>query len=84
MSLSTQIKSTLTILAVFAAFGFAALTRAQPLSELGDTTVLHTRILITAPDANASEESRIAHVRVGTPIAVGAQPTAKDIERASR
>ena len=84
MSLSLQIKSTLAMLAVFAAFGFAALTRAQSLSEPVDTTVSHTRVLITLPDASGSEESRIAHVRVGMPIAVGAQPTAKDIERASR
>ncbi|HEX7916205.1 hypothetical protein [Rudaea sp.] len=82
MNFSTQIKCTVAALALFAAVGATALTRAETVAEPID--VVHTRIEISAPTSIDADTAPIARVHVGNPIAVDANPTAADIARASR
>lgn len=84
MNFSTQIKCTAAALALFAAVGFTALTRAETISASTAIDIVHTRIEISAPTALDADSAPIARVRVGNPVAVGAHPTAADVERASR
>ena len=84
MNFSTQIKCTVAALALFAAVGFTALTRAEMVGAAAANDVVHTRIEISAPASIDADDVRTARVRVGNPLAVGANPTAADIERASR
>lgn len=80
MNFATQIKCTVAALALFAAVGVAALTRAE--TALADG--LHPRVEVGAPIPVDAETAGVARVDVGAPIAVGANATAEDIERASR
>ena len=84
MNFSTQIKCTVAALAPFASVGFIALTRAETMSKPASADVVHTRIEISAPTELDAEDAPTARVHVGNPVAVDANPTAADIERASR
>jgi len=84
MNFTTQIKCTVAALALFAAVGFTALTRAETASKSTAADVVHTRIEISAPTDLDAEDAPTARVHVGNPVAVDANPTAADIERASR
>lgn len=84
MNFSTQIKCTLAALALFAAVGVTALTRAETVSKPATTDVVHTRIEISAPASIDADSVQTASVRVGNPIEVDANPTREDIARASR
>lgn len=80
MNFATQIKCTVAALALFAAVGFAALTRA----ETATSNELRPRVEVGAPIPVDAETAKVARVHVGAPIEVDATPTAADIERASR
>ena len=80
MNFITQIKCTAAALALFAALGLVALTRA----ETAATDGLHPRVEVGAPIPVDAETVKVARVHVGAPIEVDANPTAEDIERASR
>ncbi len=84
MNFATQIKCTVAALAMFAAIGFAALTKAETVSKPNGLDVVQTRIEITAPASVDVDAAKTARVHVGNPIMVDANPTAEDIERASR
>ncbi|MFT3790596.1 MAG: hypothetical protein QM741_05880 [Rudaea sp.] len=84
MDFSTQIKCTIAALALFAAVGCAALTRAETVARPAAADVVHTRIEISAATSIDADSAATARVHVGNPIAVDANPTAADIERASR
>jgi hypothetical protein len=84
MNFATQIKCTVAALALFAAIGFTALTYAETVSKPTVADVAQTRIEITAPVSIDSETVKTARVHVGNPVMVEANPTAEDIERASR
>lgn len=84
MNFATQIKCTVAALALFAALGFAALTRAETVSKPAADEVVHTRIDIAAPASLDGETATTARVQVGAPIAVAANPSAEDVARASR
>ena len=84
MNFSTQIKCTVAALALFAAVGATALTRAETTNTPATTDVVHTRIEISTPASIDADSASIARVHVGNPIAIDANPTAADIERASR
>jgi hypothetical protein len=84
MNFNTQIKCTVAALALFAAVGVTALTRAETVAEPAAIDVVHTRIEISAPASIDAHSAPTARVHVGNPIAVDANPTAADIERVSR
>ena len=84
MNFNTQIKCTVAALALFAAVGVTALTRAETVAEPMAMDVIHTRIEISTPTSIDADSTPTARVHVGNPIAVDANPTAADIERASR
>lgn len=84
MNFSTQIKCTVAALALFAAVGVTALTRAETVNKPAAIDVVHTRIEISAATSIDADTAPTARVHVGNPVAVDANPTAADIERASR
>ncbi|MBS0516544.1 MAG: hypothetical protein JSS16_13845 [Proteobacteria bacterium] len=84
MNFNTQIKCAVAALALFAAVGATALTRAETTGKSTATDVVHTRIEISAPTSIDADSAPIARVRVGSPVMVEANPTTADIERASR
>lgn len=84
MNFATQIKCTVAALAMFAAIGFTALTKAETVNKPNIADVVQTRIEITAPASIDADAVQTARVHVGNPVMVDANPTAADIERASR
>ena len=84
MNFATQINCTVAALALFAAIGFTALTKAETVNKSAGADVVQTRIEIAAPAAFDAESVKTARVHVGNPVMVDANPTAEDIARASR
>jgi len=84
MNFNTQIKCTVAALALFTAVGVTALTRAETVDKPATLDVVHTRIEISAATSIDADNAPTARVHVGNPIAVDANPTSADIERASR
>ena len=83
MDFSAQIKCTIAALALFAAGSVTALTHAET-DKAATLDVVHTRIEISAATPIDADSAPTARVHVGNPIAVDANPTSADIERASR
>ncbi len=84
MNFATQIKCTVAAIALFAALGLAALTRAETVSKPLADEVVHARVEVDAPMPVDAETGKIARVHVGAPVMVDANPSAEDLARASR